>query len=192
MLIPGILKYTLSMFLFCFVLLFLNRNTAYHCKPVGRNCCYGQRAAKGKRAQIWIFLLNPINANRYIFKFLVRIGPPSFSSGESCSGLVLNLIRRKDRVCLTGLLMLCARYPFSVSFELSALGSSNTSKTRHIVCSNLWTRKSGFTWFSFFLSLFYEGKPVEVPIFLLLLLHFYLCLSPCLSGLGVLPQGDIS
>lgn len=178
------------MFLFCFVLL-LNKNTAYHCKPVGRNCCYGQRAAKGKSTNL--DLSSQSNKCEQIHFQIPRTNwTPILQQRESCSGLVLNLITRKDGVCLTGLLMHCARYPFRVSFELSALGSSNTSKTRHIVCSNLWTRKSGFTWFSFFLSLFYEAKQVEVPIFLLLLLHFYLCLSPCLSGLGVLPQGDIS
>lgn len=79
-----------------------------------------------------------------------KLDLPSFSSGKSCSGLVLNLITRKGRVCLTGLLKQSARYSFSVSFELSALGSSNTNKALHIVCSNLWTRKSGFIWLSFF------------------------------------------
>lgn len=90
---------------------------------------------------------------------------PILQQRQEFSGLVLNLITRKDRVCLTGLLTHCARYSFSVSFELSALGSSNTSKTLHIVCSNLWTRKSGFIWFSFFLSFFMRGSRLKCLFF---------------------------
>lgn len=96
---------------------------------------------------------NTINA---FSKSLYERDLPSFHSVHGCSGLVLNLITRKDRVCLSGLLKQWAMdipSVFRLNCQNLALVTSN--KTLHIVYSNQWARKSGFIWF-----FFYEEKQV--------------------------------
>lgn len=66
------------------------------------------------------------------------------------------------------------------------LAPVTSNKTLHIVYSNLWTRKSGFIWFSFFT----RRSCFNLPILQLSLFHVYLYLSPCSSGLRVFPQGE--
>lgn len=70
---------------------------------------------------------------------------------RSYSGRVLNLLLRKDRVCLSGLLKQHAvGIPPGSVLNCQNLALVTSNKTLRIVYSNLWTRKSGFIWFFLF------------------------------------------
>lgn len=97
--------------------------------------------------------------------FSTRVSWTTFSFSKSCSELVLNL-SRKDRVCPSG--MLKQRVAGMPSVSPLNLAPVTSNKTLHIVYSNLWSRKSGFTCFSFFP----RGSKFNLPIFLLSLSHF--------------------
>lgn len=76
---------------------------------------------------------------------LYKLRLPSFCSAKSCSGLVLNLIFREDRVCPFGLLkQRVAGIPSVSPLNCWNLAPVTSNKTLRIVYSNLWPRKSGF------------------------------------------------
>lgn len=116
-----------------------------------------------KKTQNWISLLSPIRAmqSNAFSKSLYERDLLSFHSIHGCSGLVLNLITRKDRVCLSSSLKQWVTDIPSVSclnYQNLALVTSN--KTLHIVYSNRWARKSGFIWF-----LFRRRSRFDLPFF---------------------------
>lgn len=128
------------------------------------------RGQREERTQNWISRINPINAIywKMFSNSLYNLDLLSFCSSKSCSELVLNL-SRKDRVCPSG--MLKQRVAGMPSVSPLNLAPVTSNKTLHIVYSNLWSRKSGFTCFSFF-SFFPRGSKFNLPIFLLSLSHF--------------------
>lgn len=125
-----------------------------------------------KKTQNWISLLSPIRAmqSKAFSKSLYERDLLSFYSVHGCSGLGLNLITRKDRVCLSSSLKQWAMDIPSVSrLNCQNLALVTSNKTLHIVYSNRWARKSGFIWF-----LFRRRSRFDLPFFFFLLwpLHF--------------------
>ena len=95
------------------------------------------RRQREERAQNWISLNNWIKAMATFSNSLYKLHLPDFWSSKSSSGLVLNLILRKDRVCPSGLLkQFVAGIPSAYPLNCWNLAPVTSNKTLHNVYGN--------------------------------------------------------
>lgn len=126
---------------------------------------------------------NKGNAINAFSKSLYELGLPSFHRVQCCSGLVLNWITRKDRVCLSGWLKPWATGIPSVSLlncQNLALVTSNCLLFIVIYGQGNLVSFGSFVWEAGLICLFFCSFT---------LLHSSLRVNPCSTGLWVLPPG---